>query len=1024
MMLRRFLFLCFVVLLPALFSVLPQSLFAQRTEIYEADLRYYNRALELFNKEKYAVAQKHFLWYAQFSKDRETRINAEYYAGVCAMELFNPDAINLLNGVAIKYPEHSKAQPALFNLGKYFYRSKDNKSAVKYLSGVNPIALTPTEAGEYWFIKGYCLFKLDEFDASKLAFKNIKDDKGKYYDASNYYYGYVAYRQGNYEEALEHLNRTQKSKTFGPLAQVYIAQIYFARKQYAEVVSFADSITNKEIIYDVAGIVGQSYYEMHQYEKALPYLQRFNSNPPVTKTSKDIYRLGYCYLIAGQYDKAIEELGSIATEKDTTAQFASFNLGQAYLKSGKKPQARNAFNAAYKLGLNNDITELSLFNYAKLSFELSFQQDALKDLVKFVNDYPESEYIDEANSALSELMLSTKNYKDAIKTLESIKKPTAQNNAAYQRVCYYRAEELYLNNDYVNSEEYFVKSQKFDFDKRLFALSYFWMGELHYKKGEYAKSFDYYQHFQKFAETKSSRFYPMAFYNKGYAQLKQEDFQQAIAEYKLFTETEYSKANIELYTDASMRIADCYFVMHNYAKALESYEFIVLKKLNGADYALYQQAMILGVESKHAQKVSTLKTLTQTYPKSQYIDDAIFEIANVNLQTENYIEALQGFQNIIDNYPRSLYIRKALLNKGLSYRNMSKDDQALDAFKVLITNYSSSDEARNALVVIENIFVNKGEAEEYLEFIKVLPNVTVSPTYQDSITYESAFNSYKNGDCEKAVKTFGSYITRFPGGFFILKAHYYKAECDFKLKNNDAALVGYEYVANYNRNDFTERSTRQCAILYYGKKEYTKANNYYASLERIASNKDNLALALLGQLRCANQSADSTTEKAAIAAVKYINSGIGQKDGIIESRLALARFNLSQNKLDSAMADYQFVLKETKNAMAAESKFQTANILFQKKDYKKAKKTVFELSDNFSSYENWVARGYMILAEIYLIEKDQFQAKATLQSIIENYEPNDAIKQAAIDRMKQLIDEEERLKPKQTPPAEKEVQPN
>jgi hypothetical protein len=44
------------------------------------------------------------------------------------------------------------------------------------------------------------------------------------------------------------------------------------------------------------------------------------------------------------------------------------------------------------------------------------------------------------------------------------------------------------------------------------------------------------------------------------------------------------------------------------------------------------------------------------------------------------------------------------------------------------------------------------------------------------------------------------------------------------------------------------------------------------------------------------------------------------------------------------------------------------------------------------------------------LRKINFQAKATLQSIIENYEPNDAIKQAAIDRMKQLIDEEEKLK--------------
>lgn len=1020
-MLRGVIFFAIQCALVFAVSLMPQRAAAQRTDAYENDIRYYNRALELFNKEKYGVAQKHFQLYAERTRDRETRINAEYYAGVCAMELFNPDAINMLNKVALRYPEHSKAQSALFNLGKFFYRTKDNKSAVKYLAAVNPIALTPDEVSEYWFIKGYCNFKMEEFDESQKAFKNIKDQQGKYYDASNYYYGYVSYRQGNHDEALEHFKRIEKSRTFGPLSQIYIAQIYFARKQYRELIAFADTISNKEIIYDVAGIVGQSHYELEQYDKAIPFLERFNSKPPVAKTNKDVYRLGYSYLVTNQYDKAIEQLGSIASDKDTVGQYASFNLGQAYLKAEKKQQARNAFDVAYKLGYIPDITELSLFNYAKLSFELANQQDALKDLVKFVNTYPESHYIDEARSSLSELLLSTKNYKDAITMLESIKKPTKDNNMAYQRVCYYRAEELYLNNEYTQAETYFQKSMEFDYDVRLHALSNFWMGELNYKKGEYTKAMDYYNKFQQFTEVKNTRFYPMSMYNKGYIYLKQDNYPAAIDDLKKFTETEYAKTTPELYTDATMRIADCYFVQHNYPKAIEFYEVIVLKKLNGADYALYQQSMIYGVTGRFQQKISVLTSLITNYKKSIYIDDALFEIANVHLQTENYVEALQGFQNIIDNYPRSAYIRKAMLNKGLTYYNQDKDDQALDAFKVLITNYASSDEAREALILIKNIFVAKGQSDEYLDFIKVLPNVTVSPTYQDSITYEAAFNSYKDGDCAKAVKTFGNYITRFPGGFFILKANYYKAECDYKLKNNDDALVGYEYVATYNRNDFTERSTRQTATLYYLKKNYEKAYEYFSSLERIASNRDNLGVALLWQMKAAMMMNKADT--AAQASFKYINSTIATKEGLIDAKLNIARYYMKNNLTDSALTEYQYILKETKNAMAAEAKYQITYIQYLKKDYKKAKKGIFELADNYSAYEYWVAKGYILLADIYLIEKDVFQAKATLQSIIENYEGED-LKQVAIDKMKQIMDEEDKVKQKQTPAPEKEIQTN
>ncbi|MFN9583221.1 MAG: tetratricopeptide repeat protein [Bacteroidota bacterium] len=404
-------------LLSVLFSF---NAVAQKTETYAHELNLYQQAHELFEHEQYGGAQKHFLTYAEHARDRELKINALYYAGVCAMELMNPDAVNLLNRIHIHYPEHSKSRPAVYQLGKYYYRIKDNKNAVKYLQRVSAEDLTPAEADDMYFMRGYCFFKLDNFDDSKKSFVNIKEKKGKYYDASNYYYGYVIYREGNYNDALEHFMRVQKSKTFGPLAQVYVAQIYFTRKQYQDVVSFADTITNKEIITDVAGIVGQSYFQLGNYTKAAVFLERYNSKATV-KNNQDIYRLGYAYLRTKEYSQAIEQLSSIANNNDSTAQFASFHLADAYLLTNKKEAARLAFNRAYNIGYNAELKELSLFNYAKLSYELKFQQEALKDLVRFVNEFPNSTYVNDAKTVLSELLLSTKNYKDAVALIESIK---------------------------------------------------------------------------------------------------------------------------------------------------------------------------------------------------------------------------------------------------------------------------------------------------------------------------------------------------------------------------------------------------------------------------------------------------------------------------------------------------------------------------------------------------------------------------------------------------------------------------
>lgn len=1007
--------LCFVSLFLFLFS----NAIAQKTLNNEHAYKIYKDAYELFLKEKYAPAQQLFTQYINTTADRETAINARYYAGVCAMELFNADAIAALTEVTDNYPEHPKAKLAVFQLGRYFYRSKDNKRAIQYMEQVDPLSLTSEEADEYYFIKGYCYFKTDDFAKSKTAFTSIKDKKNKYYDPANYYYGYVVYKEGKYDEAITHFERIRQSKTFGPLAQVYIAQILFSKKQYEQVVAFADSIYNKDVADDVAGIVGQSYFNLGKYEKALPYLNSYAANPPVPLSPQDIYRLGYAYFASANYEKAIEQFTKITDKTDTTSQFAHYHLAECYIKTDKKTAARLAFDRAFKIGFNKEITELALFNYAKISYELN-QADALKDLARFINDYPTSNYIDEARGVLGDLLTSTRNYKQAIAVIESIKKPTLANNQTYQRVLYYYAEELYLNNNYNDANLAFIKSQTFDFDKKLFALAYFWQAEIGYKQARFREAVNNYDKFLTFEkDVNQTRFFPLAYYNLGYCYIRLDEFEKAVTNFNGFLETPHAQNNPELFTDASMRVADCYFVAKEYNRALDYYQKIITKKLNGSDYALYQKAMIYGVLSKSAEKIKELEQIISGYKKSPYIDDALYLIASENLQTENNTEAIKGFDNIIQNYPRSAYIRKAIQNKGLAQRNAGNDNEALATFKKLALEHCNSEEARQGLMIVEGIYVSKGETDEYLEFLKATDCKSISATYQDSISYEAAFNQYKNGDCTKAAKLFGQYINRFGGGFFILKANYYKAECDFKLKNLDEALINYEYVATYNRNDFTERATRQTAVLYYNKKQYRKAFDYYSALERIASGRDNLQVAVTGMMKSTMLAFPIDT--AAIYSFKYVNSALTTKEGLLDANLNISRYFMSVNRYDSALIGWQYLVKETKNVYAAEAKYNIAYIQYNNKDYNAAKKNIFEITEKYANYSTWYEKAFLLLADLYYAQKDNFQAKATLQSLIENLDEG-THKKMATDRLKQIIAAEEAGKPAPKPMPEKEIE--
>jgi hypothetical protein len=63
------------------------------------------------------------------------------------------------------------------------------------------------------------------------------------------------------------------------------------------------------------------------------------------------------------------------------------------------------------------------------------------------------------------------------------------------------------------------------------------------------------------------------------------------------------------------------------------------------------------------------------------------------------------------------------------------------------------------------------------------------------------------------------------------------------------------------------------------------------------------------------------------------------------------------------------------------------------------------LNDNFGNYEYWVAKAFILLSDNYVAQKDYFQAKATLQSIIDEYSKDD-LKIIALEKLKKIEEDE------------------
>src|SRR5690606_5417341 len=122
--------------------------------------------------------------------------------------------------------------------------------------------------------------------------------------------------------------------------------------------------------------------------------------------------------------------------RDSLGQTAMYLLGDCYLKTGDKKSSRNAFSICADMSFNPAQQEASLLLSAKLSYEMGYYDEAVGYINTLLTAYSKSGYKDEAKTLLSDLLIKTRNYKDAYTTLMDVRRRDAGFGRVYQKVTY------------------------------------------------------------------------------------------------------------------------------------------------------------------------------------------------------------------------------------------------------------------------------------------------------------------------------------------------------------------------------------------------------------------------------------------------------------------------------------------------------------------------------------------------------------------------------------------------------------
>ena len=988
----------FIILVSPYLSIAQKSAFDGLTDVK------YQRAIELFDKEKYVAAQKLFLEIATdpVNKSSIKKGNSEYYALVCAIELFNEDANELGERFLARNPESQWANAAKFKLGKFEYTKKRYRSALEYFTKVDKGELNEDDQAEFTFKTGYSWFMLDSLDKARKSFYEIKDIDTKYTSSAIYYYSHIAYTQKNYETAIAGFTRLKKDETFAPLVPYYISQCYYYQQKFDELLAYAPPLIDSVIesrVAEMSRMIGDAYYKNNQLKEAIPYYERYFKKGKDFKP-EDYYQAGYCYYMQAIYDKASEMFEKSALSNSNVAQSSNYHLGDCYVKLNHKEKALLAFSSAAKMDYDPKIKEDAAFNYAVLTFEMSNTpfNSAIKALNDYITKYPDSKRTDEAYNYLIAACLNTHNYQDALSYLGKVKVKDKNIKKAYQRAAFFKGLELFNNLQFNESLKMFDLSLKYsDADPLITARTYYWMGEANYRLKDISTAVDNYNLFVASNVASKTSEFKLANYNIGYCAFNKKDYNAAQTNFTKYAENPKVKKDKTL-ADAYNRLGDCSFAESKYSEAIERYTKSIEVGLSDKDYAIYQKAFSLGLLGEHKKKISLLNQLLTSTPESGYCDDAMYEIGRSNVSLQKPDEATKYFRKLNNDYPSSSLVKKSLLQLGLIEYNAERNTSAIEIYKKAVSDFPGTQEAKSALTGIKNIYVEQNDVDTYLKYSETLGDfANVSKSERDSLLYYSGENLYTAGDCKKATDNFKKYLEKYPEGNFTVNANFYKGECSLKSGEINEALNSFNFVINKPNNNFTEPSLLEASKINFDQKNYAAALLNFQKLDSIAEILDNKAFAQVGIVKSSYALNDYKTSIE--LSQKLIKSMSLPQETERQVRFILAKSLSANGQTADAIEQMKKLAKDVKNTEGAEAKFRIAEFYFNQNQQDKAQKEIFNFIDLNSPHQYWMAKAFMLLADIYHNKKDDFQASNTLQSIIDNYEnKEDGIVKEAIEK--------------------------
>ena len=932
------------------------------------------------------------------------------YARVCKeYELKSENSIELLEAYLKQYPDSRHANRVESMIASVYFDQGNYQEAIALYRSCDLDALADKERDDAALKLATAYLKVGNLEEATVWFTLLKDVSKTHQADAIYNLGYIDYVEGRYDKALNAFALLKEDKEYGPLVPYYIGEIHLLRGEYRQAdqvaANYLQRFAGHKDEAEMKRIQGEARYGLNDYLSAVTLLEAYMGAVSQPQR-KAMYELGMSYYHTGAFSNATEMLGKTTLERDALAQNAYLHMGLAYLQLKDRNQSRMAFEQASVMEYDKAVKEQALYNYALCIHETSYSPFAESVTVfeRFLNEFPSSRYRERVNDYLVEVYMNTRSYDAALKSIAKISKPGPRIMEAKQRILFRLGTQSFANADFAQALQYFNRSLEIgQFNAATQADAYYWRGEANYRLENYQNAGKDLRRYLDLATNKRSTEYALAMYNLGYTDFKQQNYNSALNWFSRFVESGNNE-NKQVLADAYNRIGDCNFYARKFEDARRSYDKAEQVDPSLGDYSLYQEGFVKGLQRDYSGKIQTLNQLIANYPQSQYIDDALYEQGRAFVQLEDNANAIERYQLLVKNFPQSNMARRAANEVGLLYYQDDKYPEAIAAYKQVIQNYPGSEEARLAQRDLKSIYIDLNQVDEYANFVSTIPGgANFDVNERDSLTYVAAERVYMRGELADARNSFVRYLQTFPEGAFSLNANYYIGLIDYNQKNFESATAHLNKVLEYPNNKYSEEAMMMSAEMAYVAKDYAKSLEWYKLLKDRASTPERRQLAATGMLRSAAMT--NNGEETILAATAVLADAKVDPELENEARHYRSKALVEANQLKHAVEDWKILAKDTRNVYGAEAKYRLAQYLFDAGQTAEAEKEVLNYLEVSTPHTYWLARGFVLLSDIYAKLDRKLEARQYLLSLKQNYQADDDIAGMIESRLENLKEE-------------------